>query len=117
MLETKMYYTYVLQSLKDMNFYTGFTKNLKQRFEQHKKGLVESTNGKMYLKRRLKSYLTGRVICESEASETQYWIEVIVETKWLSWEKVNKKRKQIILTLGALVHFSHFKLYCGFISL
>ena len=27
-------------------------------------------------------------ICESEASETQYWIDVIVETKWLSWEKV-----------------------------
>ncbi len=27
-------------------------------------------------------------ICESEASETQYWIEVIVETKWLSWERV-----------------------------
>ena len=27
-------------------------------------------------------------ICESEASETQYWIEVIVETKWLSWENV-----------------------------
>ena len=27
-------------------------------------------------------------ICESEASETQYWIEVSVETKWLSWEKV-----------------------------
>ena len=27
-------------------------------------------------------------ICESEASETQYWLEVIVETEWLSWEKV-----------------------------
>ncbi len=27
-------------------------------------------------------------ICESEASETQYWIEVIAETKWLSWEEV-----------------------------
>ena len=27
-------------------------------------------------------------ICESEASETQYWIEIIVEAKWLSWEKV-----------------------------
>lgn len=26
-------------------------------------------------------------ICESEASETQYWIEVFVEMKWLSWEK------------------------------
>ena len=27
-------------------------------------------------------------ICESEASETQYWLEVIVEVKWLSWKKV-----------------------------
>ena len=26
-------------------------------------------------------------ICESEASETQYWIEVIVLVKWLSWEQ------------------------------
>jgi len=28
-------------------------------------------------------------ICESEASETQYWMEVIQETKWLSWEEAN----------------------------
>ncbi len=27
-------------------------------------------------------------ICESEASETQYWLEVVVELKWLSWKKV-----------------------------
>jgi len=27
-------------------------------------------------------------ICESEASETQYWLEVILEAKWLSWEQV-----------------------------
>ena len=27
-------------------------------------------------------------ICESEASEAQYWMEVIVDIKWLSWEKV-----------------------------
>jgi putative endonuclease len=84
-----MYYTYVLLSLKDKIFYTGFTANLKLRFEQHNKGLVESTedrrpfeliyyeacldqrdaikrekylktyHGKMFLKRRLKSYLTG----------------------------------------------------------
>ena len=84
-----MFYTYVLQSTKDMHFYTGFTRNLKLRFEQHNKGLVESTkdripfeliyyeacldandavrrekylksyHGKMFLKRRLKSYLTG----------------------------------------------------------
>ena len=84
-----MYYTYVLQSMKDMDFYTGFTKDLKLRFDQHNKGLVESTkdrrpltliyyemcldqndatrrekylktyHGKMFLRRRLKSYLTG----------------------------------------------------------
>lgn len=27
-------------------------------------------------------------ICESEASETQYWMEVIREIKWLPWEKI-----------------------------
>ena len=85
----KFYYTYVLQSEKDKKYYTGFTKNLKVRFEQHNKGQVESTRerrpmkliyyeachnqedathrekylkthyGKMYLGNRLKSYLTG----------------------------------------------------------
>jgi putative endonuclease len=84
-----MYYSYVLQSEKDKEFYIGFTKDLKLRFEQHRKGMVDSTKnrapltliyyeaclsqkdatkrekylktylGKMYLKRRLKSYLTG----------------------------------------------------------
>ena len=84
-----MFYTYVLQSLNDMKFYVGYTKDLKLRFEKHTKGFVESTrdrrplklvyyeaclsqadalnrekyfktyHGKMFLKRRLESYLTG----------------------------------------------------------
>ena len=84
-----MYYTYVLKSKKDGKMYTGFTKDLKLRFEQHEKGLVQSTRhrrpleliyyeaclseddalhrerylkthyGKMFLKNRLKSYFTG----------------------------------------------------------
>jgi predicted GIY-YIG superfamily endonuclease len=29
------HYIYVLQSKKDNKFYTGYTKNLKLRFEQH----------------------------------------------------------------------------------
>ena len=41
-----MYYTYVLQSMKDTNFYMGFTQNLKLRFEQHNKGLIESTKNR-----------------------------------------------------------------------
>ena len=38
-----MYYTYVLQSEKDGKFYLGFTEDLKQRFELHNKGRVDST--------------------------------------------------------------------------
>ncbi|KKR45198.1 MAG: hypothetical protein UT90_C0006G0034 [Parcubacteria group bacterium GW2011_GWA1_40_21] len=83
------YYTYILKSLKDNKMYTGYTKNLKLRFERHNKGLVESTkdrkpftlmyyeaclnqqdathrekylktyNGKRFIRNRLKSYLTG----------------------------------------------------------
>jgi len=75
--------------MNDMYFYTGYTRDLKLRFEQHNNGLVESTkdrrpfkliyyeacisrddavrrekylksyHGKMFLHRRLKSYLTG----------------------------------------------------------
>ena len=85
----EFYYVYVLRSEKDNKNYTGYTKNLKQRFEQHCNGEVESTKnklplkiiyfegclnqqdathrekylkthfGKMFLKNRLKSYLTG----------------------------------------------------------
>ena len=40
------YYTYILKSLKDNKFYTGYTKNLKLRFEQHNSGLVESTKNR-----------------------------------------------------------------------
>ena len=84
-----MFYTYVLQGELDGNFYVGYTKDLKLRFERHTKGVVESTrdrgplkliyyeaclsqadalkrekylktyHGKIFLKRRLKSYLTG----------------------------------------------------------
>lgn len=84
-----MFYVYILKSSKDNKFYTGYTKNLKLRFEQHRKGLAESTKdripvkliyyeaclnqqdathrekylktfyGKMFIKNRLKSYLTG----------------------------------------------------------
>ncbi len=38
-----MYYTYVLKSQRDGKFYTGYTKNLKLRFDEHRKGKVEST--------------------------------------------------------------------------
>lgn len=84
-----MHYVYVLRSGKDDKNYVGYTKNLKLRFEEHQKGRVESTknrrplklmyyeaclnqqdathrekylktfHGKMFIRNRLKSYLTG----------------------------------------------------------
>ncbi len=44
------YYTYILKSQKDNELYTGSTKNLQKRFEQHQKGEVFSTKGRRPLK-------------------------------------------------------------------
>ena len=38
-----MYFTYVVLSEKDGKHYTGYTKDLKLRFDQHQNGQVEST--------------------------------------------------------------------------
>ena len=84
-----MFYTYVLLSLKDNKFYVGYSRDVKLRFEKHKKGLVDSTKnrrplkiiyyeaciskddalkrekylkthyGRMFIHKRLKSYFTG----------------------------------------------------------
>jgi len=87
----QFYYTYVLKSEKDLKYYVGYSKDVKLRFEQHKKGLVDSTKdrrplnliyfeacltqedaihrekylkthyGRMFLKNRLKSYLSSEM--------------------------------------------------------
>ena len=84
-----MFYVYVLLSDTDKKFYTGYSADLKGRFEAHSKGKVSSTkerlplrlvyyeacldekdarhrekylkthHGKLFLRNRLKSYLTG----------------------------------------------------------
>ncbi|MBS3742230.1 MAG: GIY-YIG nuclease family protein [Candidatus Cloacimonetes bacterium] len=38
-----MFYTYVLKSQRDKNFYIGFTKDLEKRINEHNKGKVTST--------------------------------------------------------------------------
>ena len=83
-----MFYTYVLLSEKDDKHYTGYTSDLKLRFEQQQRGKVDSTkyrrplkliyyeacvdqedamrrekylktyHGRLYLAKRLKSYST-----------------------------------------------------------
>ena len=41
-----MFYTYVLQSLKDYKLYIGFTDDLKNRFNEHRQGKVFATKGR-----------------------------------------------------------------------
>jgi putative endonuclease len=38
-----MYYVYVIQSRKDKQFYTGFTRDLQNRIQEHNTGRVPST--------------------------------------------------------------------------
>ena len=45
-----MWFNYVLQSLKDGKWYTGYTDNLKKRLEEHNKGLVYATRQRRPLK-------------------------------------------------------------------
>ena len=84
-----MFFTYVLLSMKDNKMYTGYTKNIEARFQEHCNGNVASTKdrrplvliyyeacltqadathrekylkthyGKMFIRNRLKSYFTG----------------------------------------------------------
>ena len=88
-MKNKFHYVYILFSRKDKRFYTGYSEDLKSRFEEHCKGRVESTKdrrpleliyseaclskkdamhrekylkthkGKLFLRNRLKSYFTG----------------------------------------------------------
>jgi len=88
-MEYSYYYVYVLYSLKDKKFYTGYTQNLRNRLKEHKNGKVKSTMnrrpvelvyfegclsqqdatkrekylkttcGKRYIRNRINKYLTG----------------------------------------------------------
>ncbi|MBI3443512.1 GIY-YIG nuclease family protein [Candidatus Woesebacteria bacterium] len=83
-----MFYVYVLESLSDGKFYTGYTNNIENRLKRHNSGLVKATKyrkplkfiyyeyclnrkdaikretylksawGKRYIKNRLRNYLT-----------------------------------------------------------
>lgn len=45
-----VYYVYILKSLKDKRIYTGYSSDLKKRFNQHKLGEVKSTQNRRPLK-------------------------------------------------------------------
>jgi putative endonuclease len=68
-----MFYTYVLQSEIDMKFYVGFTKDLKQRFGKHQKGLVDSTKDR----RPLKPVYYEACLNQSDATKREKYFQLI----------------------------------------
>jgi len=60
-----------------------------------KSGTSISANYREANRARSKADFINKIkICESEASETQYWLEVIVEVKFLSWEQVKPEYEE-----------------------
>ena len=47
-------------------------------------------------------------ICESEASETQYWLEVIIETGWLTWEKIKPDSEECSELLAIFTSIGYY---------
>lgn len=47
---TMLFYTYILQSVKDRKRYIGFTHNLTQRIKEHQSGKVTSTKSRLPMK-------------------------------------------------------------------
>jgi len=81
-----MFYTYVLQSIKDKDFYTGFTKNLKLRFEQHNKGQVESTKERCPFK----FIYYEACLDEIDAKKREKYFKIV------PWKDVSKEKAQIL---------------------
>jgi putative endonuclease len=81
-----MYYTYVVRSLKDNRFYTGFARDLKQRFEQHQKGRIESTKDR----RPLVLIYYEACLDQKEATKREKYLKTVQR------ENVSKESAQIL---------------------
>jgi putative endonuclease len=65
-----MFYTYILQSLKDGKTYTGYTFNVEQRLCKHNNGQVKATR----YRRPFKILFTEEFESEQEAKKRElYW--------------------------------------------
>ena len=69
-----MYYTYILQSNKDKQFYTGYTNDLKKMLKLHNDGKVAST------KKRLPVALVYYEACLNQQDATHR--EKYLKTAW-----------------------------------
>ena len=75
----KMYYTYILKSLKDSKFYYGSCSNLNERLKIHNKGKVRATKGRCpFVIHYFEQFST-----RSEAVRREYFFKSIDGYNWL----------------------------------
>lgn len=71
------------------------------RNQMTKSGTSIGANYREANRARSKADFKNRIkICESEASETQYWLEVIVAVKWFPWAEVKSDYEECGELLG-----------------
>lgn len=86
-----MHYVYILKSLKDSKMYTGYTKNLILRFEQHKKGKVDSTKNRRPLKLiYLEGCLNQQDATHREKYLKTYYGKMFLKNRLAKWFQQNK---------------------------
>ena len=71
MNDRTMFYTYILLSERDNNFYTGFTKDLNSRLEKHNNGSVAST----FYRRPLRLIYYEACLNETDAIEREKYFK------------------------------------------
>lgn len=82
------HYVYVLRSLKDGDFYTGYTSDLRRRLREHRSGTVRSTMN------RLPVELVYYEACRSQADATKR--EKYLKSAW--GKRYIKGRLEVYLT-------------------
>jgi four helix bundle protein len=59
------------------------------RYQMTKAGTSVGANYREANRARSKADFRNKIdICETEASETQYWLELIIEVGWLTWKEL-----------------------------
>jgi four helix bundle protein len=77
------------------------------RYQLTKAGTSIGANYREANRARSKSDFRSRIrICESEASETQYWLEVILDLNWLPPEKIQPIYKEACELLSLFASIS-----------
>jgi len=91
------FYTYVLESLKDSDYYIGFTNNLRKRIEEHKKGLSFATK----FRRPFKLIYFEGCLNQEDAKRREDYLKTTQGRRFLGLRLLKYKRHQSAFGTGS----------------